>query len=241
MRQHESYLDGTAHPAHASRPFGLEQVIVDRIFRAVMEHRLPPGTKLSENILCETFRTSRARVRKALLMLAERAIVELHSNRGAFVASPSAVDATDVFQARRTIEPMIIRETTVRITPTEIEVLKRHVESELSAGRSGDRHEAIRLSGGFHIKLAEYGGNAILVRFLEDLVARTSLIIGLFGLSGIPPCSETDHGRLIGAIQDRDAHRAAKLMLEHLDHIEAEVELAGKVEAAVDVQTVLTG
>src|SRR5262245_31620384 len=63
-----------------------EQTIADRIFSAVMEHRLPAGTKLPENVLCETFGASRARIRRAFVMLAEREVVVLQSNRGAFVA-----------------------------------------------------------------------------------------------------------------------------------------------------------
>ena len=35
--------------------------------------------------------------------------------------------------------------------------------------------------GKFHLRLAEVAGNAVLTRFLEDLVTRTSLIIGLYG------------------------------------------------------------
>ena len=67
-----------------------EEDIVEHIFEAIIEQRLPPGTKLSESALCDAFGVGRMRIRRALLLLASRQIVELHANRGAFVASPTS-------------------------------------------------------------------------------------------------------------------------------------------------------
>ncbi|MBX6320987.1 MAG: GntR family transcriptional regulator [Rhodospirillaceae bacterium] len=225
--------DAAAQPAS-------ERHIVDRIFLAVTGHRLPAGTKLPENVLCEVFGASRARVRRALLMLAERGIVELHSNRGAFIASPSPEEARDVFQARRAVEPTIVRNAVDRLTEAHVAALARHVDRELAARRGTKRHEAIRLSGEFHVKLAQFAGNAVLARFLGELVARSSLIIGLFGSPRISLCAEDEHRRIIDAIADRDAARATDLMLDHLHHIEGELELAGRGAGAIDLRRVLS-
>ena len=46
------------------------------------------------------------------------------------------------------------------------------------------RHEAIRLSGQFHLLLAQIAGNAVMLRMMKELVTRTSLIIGIFGAAG---------------------------------------------------------
>ncbi|MBA3325009.1 MAG: GntR family transcriptional regulator, partial [Rhodobacteraceae bacterium] len=78
-----------------------DHAIVERIHDAVMEQRLPPGTKLSEAALCEAFGVRRARIRRSFLILASRNIVELRANRGAFVSRPTPAEARDVFEARR--------------------------------------------------------------------------------------------------------------------------------------------
>lgn len=59
------------------------ETIVERIFAAVVEQRLPPGTKLSESALCEAFGVGRMRIRRSLLLLSSREVVELLPNRGA--------------------------------------------------------------------------------------------------------------------------------------------------------------
>ena len=62
-------------------PGDAEDEIVRRIHDAVIEQRLPPGTKLSEAALCTAFDAARARVRRSLVVLEGRQIVELHANR----------------------------------------------------------------------------------------------------------------------------------------------------------------
>ena len=57
-----------------------EEIIVDRIFEAVVEQRLPAGTKLSESALCDAFGVGRMRIRRALLHLASREIGGPHPN-----------------------------------------------------------------------------------------------------------------------------------------------------------------
>jgi DNA-binding GntR family transcriptional regulator len=216
-----------------------EQAIAERVFSAVMEQRIPPGTKLSENALCDIYGVSRARIRRALLVLAQRKIVDLHSNRGAFVASPSPDEARNVFAARRAIEPTIVRNVVTAIDDAQIADLQDHVDRESAAHVAGNRHEAIRLSGSFHIKLAEIAGNPILTGFIEELVARTSLIIGLFGSPGIASCLDGEHRAIIGIIAARDAAEAASWMVKHLDHIQSELELTSAPEAEIDIRAIL--
>jgi len=215
-----------------------ERGIAERIIAAVMEHRLPAGAKLAENVLCETFGVSRARIRRVLLILAERDIVELQSNRGAFIASPTRQDARDIFQARCTIEPTIIRSAILRVSDAQIQTLRGHVEQEAAVAKARNRRDMIRLSGLFHVKLADFAGNPVLRRFVEDLVTRSSLIIGLFGSPHLSSCSEGEHRLLIDAINRRDADRAPGLMLDHLNRIERELELSLGDNATIDLREV---
>src|SRR5258705_7707114 len=83
--------------------------IYEQIYVALLEHRLTPGTKLAEERLATIFNASRARVRDALSRLAYEQIVEVFPKKGWFVAKPSVDQARDVFEARRLIEPAVMR------------------------------------------------------------------------------------------------------------------------------------
>ena len=78
----------------------------------------------------------------------------------------------------------------------------------------------------------------MLIRFLEDLVARTSLIIGLYGSRATRSCSEEEHDALLAALSQRDGPRAAELMDRHLAHVEHLLDIRDAVEASADIRSV---
>jgi DNA-binding GntR family transcriptional regulator len=218
-----------------------EDEIVRRIHDAVIEQRLPPGTKLSEAVLCDAFGVGRARVRRSLLRLASREIVELHANRGAFVACPTPTQARDVFDARREIEPGIVRRAAAGAMPRDLTRLREYLAAEECMHDHPDRRHAIRLSGQFHVLLAEIAGNKVLERMVGELVTRTSLIIGLFGAPGTDNCRCGEHDRILDAIASRDEATGARLMFEHLANIEATLDLVGVRDASIDLMSILAG
>jgi DNA-binding GntR family transcriptional regulator len=130
------------------------------------------------------------RVRRALVLLASQGIVDLHSNRGAFVACPDRKEAHDVFNARLAVEPSIVRGVAVNAGTADLKVLGEHIELEQEARAKRRRRDVIRLSGEFHVKLAQATDNAVLVRIVRELVTRTSLTIGLFANSDASSCKE---------------------------------------------------
>lgn len=222
-------------------PADAEDEIVRRIHDAVIEQRLPPGTKLSEAALCTAFDAARARVRRSLVVLEGRQIVELHANRGAFVARPTPAEARDVFDARRAIEPGLVRQAAARAQAEDVRRLEEHLAAEAEAHHHHDRRHVIRLSGHFHVMLAEIAGNRVLLRMVVELVTRTSLIIGMFSASGRDNCRSDEHERMLAAIRSRDEAAGARLMFEHLAHIEAGLDLSARRPRPVDVVALFAG
>ncbi|HET6827624.1 MAG TPA: GntR family transcriptional regulator, partial [Ramlibacter sp.] len=80
----------------------------ERMVSAILDHRLPPGTKLVEDKLAAAFGVSRTRVRPVLVRLANEQVVTLTPNRGATIAQPSQEEAREVFEVRRMIEPTLV-------------------------------------------------------------------------------------------------------------------------------------
>ena len=212
-----------------------EEEIVERIFEAIIDQRLPPGTKLSEAALCEAFGVGRMRIRQSLLLLSSREVVELLPNRGAFVASPSAEQAREVFETRLMIEPNVARLAAERASDADLTRLGAHLQLEHQAHHSSKRRDAIRLSGQFHVLLAEVAGNSVALRMVKELVTRTSLIIGIFGSPGVSNCRDEDHDEIFTAFQTRNSDLAARLMEDHLRHIQEHLELGGRTEASSDL------
>ena len=204
--------------------------IYEKIYVAILEHRLPPGTKLAEERMAEIFGVSRARIREVLARLAHEQIVELYPQRGAFVAKPTTEQALDVFEARRLIEPAVLRRLIETLTPEKLARLRAHQELEMDARRRDDKRAVVRLSGEFHSLAAELAGNTALARSMRELSVLTCLMIFLYDAPTATSCRADEHSQIIDAIAKRDAPRAEKLMLEHLEHIESGMKLESSAE-----------
>ena len=73
---------------------------------------------------------------------------------------------------------------------------------------------------------------------LEELVARTSLIIGLYGSPARRASLEDEHAALVEALGERDGPRAAEFMDKHLRHIETLLDIHDGVETPADIRRV---
>jgi len=194
-----------------------EHSTYQQITDAILEQRLPPGTKLTEEVLGEIFGVSRAVIRRVLAKLSFENVVELRRNKGAVVATPSIQEAQQVFEARRLIETSILEAMDAPPSTLEVRKLRRLVEDENRSIEEGDRIAWIRLSGDFHIEIARLFGNGPMVRFLRELVAQTSLAIALYGQSGHSLCQKDDHMKIVDAIESGAFAEAAQLMSQHLE------------------------
>ncbi|AUH64597.1 GntR family transcriptional regulator [Paracoccus zhejiangensis] len=200
----------------------IDLVIVDSVLDAIADQRLRAGTKLGEQALSDLFGANRALVRRALAQLTAYQVVDHLPNRGAFVATPTPDDARNVFQARRAIEATICRNAVRQADEADLADLRAHLAAE-AAAHGDNRPSAVRLSRQFHLLLARVGRNPVLSRYLEELVMRSSLIIGLYAARQGVLCAEDDHSRIVDAIAARDEALALRLLDQHLRQIEAGV------------------
>src|ERR1700760_161087 len=77
--------------------------------QAIIEQRLPPGTRLPEDELGARFGMSRTLVRAALAQLQSEGLVDAPPRRTATTAKPTLEQAREVFEVRRTLEREVVR------------------------------------------------------------------------------------------------------------------------------------
>ena len=239
--------DETPPPASPqATPSVSDADIYDRVISAILDHRLLPGTKLVEDKLANAFGVSRTRIRPVLVRLANEHVVTLRPNRGAVVAEPSPAEAHEVFEARRLIEPTLVQAYMAEATDDDITQLGQLIQAEDDARLAGDMRRAIRLSGDFHLAIAEGSGNQTLGRILRELVSRTSLILMAYGpvtepatTQGRAACGCREHQALLDAMRLRAVGEAMRLMREHLSRIEADLVFAHEAPAKDDLAELL--
>jgi len=218
-RQHGGAGRAKQGPRRTSGATPAEPDRADAIYsglrRAIIEQSLMPGAKLPEDTIGETFGVSRTLVRSALTRLVGEGLVEQVRNRGSFVASPSLAEAQQVFDVRRQLEGLVVERLAGGLGAAQAKRLRAHVGAERQLlGRDGP--ESIRLAGEFHMLLAELTGNALLARYVAEVVSRSSLILALYSRPHSSECGANEHAGILKALIDGDGARARHLMDHHL-------------------------
>lgn len=226
-----------AKTARALVAGGIEHAY-ERIWAAIMDHRLPPGTRLVEDKLCEIFGLGRTRIRQVLQRLAHERMVTLMPNRGAIVSQPTVQEARDIFEARSVLEAGIVARFLQHATRADLRRIREHLAREKQAWRDQDRRAQLTLSGEFHLVIAELAGNPTLARLLRELVSRSSLIIAVFQRPGATPCPPDEHQALCSALERGDP-AAVDLMLAHLRHVLDDLNLVEHGHHGIDLKAVL--
>lgn len=208
------------------------------VIAAVLAGRFSPGERLVESALAGLYGVSRTRVREALMRLQTRGIVEVSARRGWFIVRPSAEEAHAAYQTRKVIETGLVM--SIRDVPKDaIRQLRHHVEEEHAAIHAANVNARVCLLGDFHVHLAELFGNPVLTKIVSDLTARTTLISMLYQPTAKAEESSDDHGLILDALEAGDIARAAALMSEHIDRVEAGIDLSARRDPLADLRDIL--
>ncbi|RTR07034.1 GntR family transcriptional regulator [Halomonas nitroreducens] len=213
--------------------------IVDKVRRAVLMQRLPPGTKLPEVTLGEVFGVSRSVVRKALTRLASEHVIDQRPNQVARVRAPSIEETRETFDARRLVEGEVVALLAGRLPAEAMAALSEQARGEVAAFERGDEPARIEHSLTLHHLLAEHSPNRVLGAMLTDLVLRTSIVIALYKRAGLASCYLAgDHTRLLAHLEAGDAEAARGDIHDHLNGLEALLDLSPR-EARIDLKSIL--
>ncbi|UUZ92012.1 GntR family transcriptional regulator [Paenibacillus sp. P25] len=196
-----------------------ETEIYKAIKDAITQQKLRPNRRLVEDVLAESFGVSRTPIRNVLRRLASEKLVTVIPYKGTFVSCPTVHEAKEVFEMRRVLEAAAIKKVCRTLTAEQFVQLKRSLEEEHEAHVQGDVFGALRITGDFHLRIAELAGNFYYYRYLEELISLTYVIIAFYGNRQHMYCH--DHERILTAIRQGDDGLAERLMTDHLRQIEA--------------------
>ena len=222
-----------------------DQAIYQRIVESVLDHRLSPGTRLTEDKLCSIFGVSRTRIKPILVRLANEKIITLTHNRGASVSKPTQQESIEIFETRRLIEPVLLKRFMLNAQAADIAHLSTIIAHDRQAQEQGDMHKAIGLTGEFHLYIADRAGHDTLGRLLHELVPRTCLILMAWGSQDKvlrrehAACGCQEHRQLLDAIRLRDTQAAVQLMEDHLMTVESQLNFSQVSAPVLELEQLL--
>lgn len=211
--------------------------VVQGILKAISLKRLRPGMKLGEIELASAFGTNRTHIRQVLSHLGSRDLVTLIPNRGAFVSQCSVDEARAIFDTRKILERAAISAALDRFTPEMGRNLSRLVALEKSHAHH-DRWDGLDLSASFHVEIARLSGNPVLVKFMEELALRTSLVIAQYEQPGAEDHCPDAHPDIAERILARDKAGAIAAMERHLTEMQSRLRLDGGEDSEADIAAI---
>ena len=207
--------------------------------RALLAGRIPAGTKLGEHRLAELFDVSRERIRKVLHRLGHERLITVERNRGAFAIDPDLGEARTIYEARRILEGGIVAHLTDVLDEAGHTRLRAHIAAEEAARDAADRFTSIRLSSEFHTILGELTGNPMIIRPLQELVARTQMLVAFFEPDASVACQCEEHRAVFRSLAGRERSKAVRAMTTHLSLVETRLRPRICDAVAAPLDTVL--
>lgn len=217
--------------------------IVEQLKDMISRGELKPGEKLpAEREMAESLGVSRASVREALTALEAIGILDVRPGDGTFVRQTSSSETfqplalvlavernpgKQLMEVRRVLETESAALAAVRATEDNLKNIR---ESLVRMKEADSVSQAVEYDLRFHFAIAEATQNTILLRMMNtvaDLMHHTFRTNRerLYARSSNGAEIIKEHTAIYQAILERKPPLAKQYMLEHINHIEAGIEL----------------
>ena len=185
----------------------------------IIECRLKPGDRLSENDVAARFRISRQPVREALIKLGEDNFVIIRPKRTTRVAPISRSDIDQGVEIRMALETHIAGLAATLIKPEHIKALDENVQSQRYVAQQYKLREHFALDDAFHRQVIEASGISKawgIVESYKGVMDRLRFLSLEYELTPMVMTSNA-HSRILEALRAGNSDAAVAAMREHLE------------------------
>lgn len=200
--------------------YSSENKAYEQIKRAILLKKLLPGQRLSEKWLGDNLNMSRTPVRAALKKLEDERLVEMITNRGAFVYKPSMDEIKEVFEVRILLEGYAAKIAALKARRSDINYLNSLLQKEKEAYKEKDFEKFIEVNNDIHLAPALIGDNKTLVKQVMSLINWSNCYIILkdpfYERSVDTAINIPEHEKIVEALSANDDKLSQQLVEKHL-------------------------
>jgi DNA-binding GntR family transcriptional regulator len=190
--------------------------IAESLRHAILRGDYVPGERIIQEQLSAKYGGSRIPVREALRTLESEGLVRLVANTGAWVASLTASECSEVYQTRERIEPLLLRFNAAEITNdciAELDDLATRMENAVTV------EEFLDLDRQFHLAMYQRVPTYLLGELATRLWNITqpyrrayTLLVDTNNLGIV----HSEHHMLVTALRDGDLELAERVVAMHI-------------------------
>ena len=185
-----------------------------RLRDAILSGEMRPNHRLVEVELADELGVSRTPVREALLRLRHEGLVL--QRKGWVVRDRDPHEVLEYLEARAALESVTASLAATRISEPQLRQLHELLDQMSEPDRS--RREVNTLNSRFHALITEASGNAVLTAFTRNTdINYWTFTTPIIFREADDRRVEDDHGRLVQALERRDAAEAERIARAHVE------------------------
>ena len=194
----------------------LHESLLERLRQMIQDGELAPGTRLSEQSLCERFGVSRTPLREALKILAADGYLDWRANRGIHVAEIQAREVVAAFELLGGLERLIGEIVPQRVTADDVQALEVMHADMVRLHAQSDRKAYFRLNQAIHAELARLTRNPVIEDVYGSVQRRVYRARALSNTERLRwDASVQEHERIMAALRARDPARLSVELMSH--------------------------
>jgi DNA-binding GntR family transcriptional regulator len=202
------------------------------LLRARIERGLlVPGQRISQREVATLFSTSTTPAREALQILAAQGFLRIDHNRGAVVTGPTPAEIREIYEIRKALEGLAVREAAGRLAVGDYAELEQLNERMRSAATGEER---VELNREFHATLYAPAAMPQLAALISQLRSAVSYYVErAYQRADVTEQAAAEHADILAACRRGDGRSAAEAVARHLEtSAVATVEFAERLCAA---------
>lgn len=219
--------------------------IAERAFQdirqAIVEGKIPAGSKISEPELAKQYGISRGSLRDAIGRLEACNLVVRKANIGARVIEMTSKQLLEIYDVREALEGMSARLAASYMSDSDIDNLKLLLRQHSDDIKQEHGQAYFQKEGDldFHYRIVQGSKNSRLIGLLcDDLYYQMRLYRYQFGMrSQRATRAFVEHEHIVDAIENRDGEMAELLMRAHIRSSRKNIEKRLQDEASTYLQT----
>ena len=213
----------------------LRDVVFNTLRQAILRGELKPGERLMEIHLANKLGVSRTPIREAIRKLELEGLVTMIPRRGAEVAQITEKSMNDVLEVRRAMDALCVELACDRITPEELQDLKKACDTFEAAVKTDDIKQIAQADVAFHDIIYAATDNRRLIQLLNNLREQMYRYrIEYLKKKECYPQLLEEHQTIIDSIESRDKGRATQITGQHIkNQAEAVVDTIREKEESI--------
>lgn len=200
-----------------ARPALLVDEVVRAIREMIVEGRVLPGERLSENVLAAELGVSTTPVREAIALLRREGLVTVQPQSGTYVFELQPGELNQLCELRFALEPAAVQLALDKPESKLGDELAAIVEKMERAQAEGRTKDYLTLDTAFHDAIIAASGNPYITNAYALIGAKMAALRNRLGDD--PHHMEKsmrEHVEITSAIREKDLSRAANILVRHI-------------------------